>query len=178
MFLFHRFVKQKDTKIFFFFSAFGGNKKKSSFLLSSAAGERNAEESFFFRGVGVVQEKMEEISESWKRERKEKKEKWAGGEDELRVSRRGGSGCLSQYLEIDSAERKQKKQQQRRQQRSGTSRRFPYRYFMERKSLAAPAPPRSEVRWGWRVGWWRRRWRSRQRLFFSPNGFLTRGTAD
>lgn len=132
----------------------------------------------FFRGVGVVQEKMEEISESWKRERKEKKEKWAGGEDELRVSRRGGSGCLSQYLEIDSAERKQKKQQQRRQQRSGTSRRFPYRYFMERKSLAAPAPPRSEVRWGWRVGWWRRRWRSRQRLFFSPNGFLTRGTAD
>lgn len=66
MFLFHRFaatLSKKTPKNIYFLSAFGGNKKKSSFLLSSAAGERNAEESFF-GVVGVVQEKMEEISES------------------------------------------------------------------------------------------------------------------
>lgn len=33
-------------------------------------------------------------------------------------------------------------------QQSGAVRKFPYRYFMERKSFDAPSPLWSEVRWG------------------------------
>lgn len=68
-------------------------------------------------------------------------EKWECGE----VGRR-----WSQYLKMDPTERKQrrKKAPPSLLQPSGAVRKFPYRYFMERKSFDAPSPLWSEVRWG------------------------------
>lgn len=69
--------------------------------------------------------RKERVKANWRRE--SEKSGWCGG----------------QCLEIDQTE----KAPRSLQQRSGTVRKFPYRYFMERKSFRAPSPFWSEARW-------------------------------
>lgn len=92
---------------------------------------------------------------------------WAGG---------GDGGCVRQYLEIEPAERKQKSS-------SSCSRAAPASYSLIDILWSGNHwvhPHRHGPKWDWGMegGMWKRRRITRQQVFFSPNGFLTRGTAD